>query len=112
MAPKKLRHAGAAAADAHTAQQLLLEAQHTGLGVDQLLQLALADVPPCAAAKAAGSCKGSKHTSCFCGLVPLEGHYKQKGLWRKDEGSLGQDPSKIEREVGDPEACSMQDGKH
>ena len=48
------------------------------------------------------TCKGNpRRPDCVCGLVPPEGSFRKKGLWRKDADALlenlGRDPADLKR---------------
>ena len=50
------------------------------------------------------SCKGNpRRPDCVCGLVPPEGSFRKKGLWRKDADALlenlGRDPAELKRVI-------------
>lgn len=83
----------------------LIELNSQGLDSvgDQLLWLSKLDTAACQ-----GTCKQNdkSNPNCFCALVPPEGSFKKKGLWKKEPdalGNLGADPHDNAREVGAPQ---------
>jgi len=71
------------------------------LSLPQALHLVQADGPPCPENVV---CKPIRKDNphCFCGLVPLPGHFKRKGLWLKEPSAvaqLGDDPALATRSV-------------
>ncbi len=92
LVPKEL-----SAADAR--QLLQFVGSGHSLSDEQRLLLARLDHSPCA-----GQCgrNDKSNASCFSGLVPAEGSFKKKGLWKKQPdclGKLGGNPEDAKRQV-------------
>jgi hypothetical protein len=69
---------------------------------DVALRLLRCNQPPCPPTCGVKGHKGNKdNPACTCALVPPEGSFRKKGLWRKDHSSeaYGSDPASQRREV-------------
>ena len=96
MAPKKIVYEQY---DAVAASDQVKKLENGSLDPVQKMGIVKLDVTPCS-----NICKiNTRHPDCLCGLVPAQGSWRKKGLWRKDStliSSIGQDPALREREVG------------
>ena len=80
------------------------------LSNERLLELLTADQKACDLYDRA--CKGKRENpNCLCGLIPLPGGYRRKGLWQKDPevfANIGANPSDEKRQVKSVQTIAAQ----
>ncbi len=103
MAPKKAEAAHLPSPE-HARELLQVLDAEGQLPVEWLKRILRCDLPLCQPACVGGSLKDNKkgNPRCLCGLVPLEGKERRKGLWTKEPvilSALGADPHDLARTV-------------